>query len=72
MLQASESSDSNATNCPSEMKQQPELISAETKEVEVTPTEAKEEHNGELVNVVNTFFTFESLGYISLVFVVFS
>ncbi|XP_031255373.1 protein TPX2 isoform X2 [Pistacia vera] len=50
---ASESSDSNATNCPSEMKQQPELISAETKEVEVTPTEAKEEHNGDLVNVVS-------------------
>ncbi|XP_044465747.1 protein TPX2 isoform X2 [Mangifera indica] len=50
---ASESSDSNATNCHSELEQQPELISAVTIEVEVTPTEEKGENNGDLVNVVS-------------------
>lgn len=61
MLQASESSDSNATNCHSELEQQPELISAVTIEVEVTPTEEKGENNGDLVNVVINFFTFKAL-----------
>lgn len=60
MLQASESSDSNATNCHSELEQQPELISAVTIEVEVTPTEEKGENNGDLVNVVINFFTFKA------------
>lgn len=49
LFQASESSDSTSTDCSKEMKHPLELVSAETRKVEVTPSEATEEKSGHLV-----------------------
>lgn len=49
LFQASESSDSTSTDCSKEMKHPSELVSAETRKVEVTPSEATEEKSGHLV-----------------------
>ncbi|KAK0589405.1 hypothetical protein LWI29_013826 [Acer saccharum] len=47
MQKASESSDSTATTCPSEMKPQAEVVSSKAKESEeATPTETKEDTSG--------------------------
>lgn len=48
-----ESSDSTSTDCSKEMKHPSALVSAETKEVEVTPSEATEEKSGHVVNVLS-------------------
>ncbi|KAJ4729772.1 protein TPX2 [Melia azedarach] len=50
---AAESSDSTSNDCIKEIKNQSELLSAETKEIEVTPSEATEESNGKLINVIS-------------------
>lgn len=55
LFQAWESSDSTSTDCSKEMKHPSALVSAETKEVEVTPSEATEEKSGHVVNVVMYF-----------------
>lgn len=68
LFQASESSDSTSTDCSKEMKHPSELVSAETRKVEVTPSEATEEKSGHLVIY---FFFFGSKCLIVLVFAIF-
>lgn len=63
LFQASESSDSTSTDCSKEMKHPSELVSAETRKVEVTPSEATEEKSGHLV--IYFFFFWFKMPYCS-------
>ncbi|KAL9457807.1 hypothetical protein AB3S75_006789 [Citrus x aurantiifolia] len=59
---ASESSDSTSTDCSKEMKHPSELVSAETRKVEVTPSVATEEKSGHLLSADKDTTSEEHIG----------